>query len=301
MKSFIDCIPCFIDQTLGSVRSITDDTVLHEKILKKVLRVVSDLDMGDSPPAMGQKIHRIIREMTGNADPYQSNKERYNRFAESLMPMLKKKIDGRGDAFENGLRMAIAGNIIDFGKNHALTEDDVLKVINQCFSVLIDMDAVASLKEEVLCAKTILYLGDNAGEIVFDRFFIEQLPVEKITYVVRGRPIINDVTKVDAEEVNMNQLVRVADNGSDAPGTILSDCSPGFVERFHQADLIISKGQGNYETLSGMDNNIYFLLQAKCPVIARDIGCEIGAYIVRKNAISRIIEGNPKQGAANTK
>ncbi|MCK5255186.1 MAG: DUF89 family protein, partial [Deltaproteobacteria bacterium] len=122
---------------------------------------------------------------------------------------------------------------------------------------------------------------DNAGEIVFDRLFIEQLPREKVTYVVRGEPIINDVTIEDAREVDMFELVDVIDNGSDAPGTILETCSHEFQKRFASSDLVIAKGQGNYETLSDINKRIFFLLQVKCPVIAKDIGFEVGSFVVK--------------------
>ena len=136
-------------------------------------------------------------------------------------------------------------------------------------------------------AKDILYLGDNAGEIVFDRLFIEQMPHEKVTYVVRGEPIINDVTIEDAREVDMFDLVDVIDNGSDAPGTILETCSHEFQQRFASSDLVIAKGQGNYETLSDVNKRIFFLLQVKCPVIAKDIGFEVGSFIVKANTECR--------------
>ena len=113
-------------------------------------------------------------------------------------------------------------------------------------------------------------------EIVFDRLLIEQLPREKVTLVVRGAPVSNDATMIDAEDTGLTKLLEVIDNGSDAPGTILDDCSHAFRERFDSADLIIAKGQGNYESLSEVEKDIYFLLKAKCPVIARDLGCEVG-------------------------
>ena len=113
------------------------------------------------------------------------------------------------------------------------------------------------------------------------RLFIECMPRAKVTYVVRGAPVINDVTWKDAQEVNMCDLVEVIDNGSDAPGTIVDDCSEAFQERFSSADLIIAKGQGNYETLNALNKNIFFLFQAKCRVIARDAGCEIGSFVVK--------------------
>jgi uncharacterized protein with ATP-grasp and redox domains len=182
------------------------------------------------------------------------------------------------------LRLSIAGNIIDSGVNAAIRGSDVLRSIDRAMETDLDMRAVDRLRSAINGSTDILYLGDNAGEIVFDRLFIECMPYENVTYVVRGAPVINDVTHTDAQEVNMCDLVTVIDNGSDAPGTILEDCSQQFRERFSSADVIIAKGQGNYETLSDVNKNIFFLFQAKCPVIARDAGCQVGSFVVKGTA-----------------
>jgi uncharacterized protein with ATP-grasp and redox domains len=132
-------------------------------------------------------------------------------------------------------------------------------------------------------AKKILYLVDNTGEIFFDKLLIQQMPNDKMTFVVRGYPVINDATLIDAKIAGLTEMVEVIDNGSDAPGTILEDCSKEFLRHFSDADLIIAKGQGNYETLSNSNKCIFFILKAKCPVIARDIGCEIGSLVIQGN------------------
>jgi uncharacterized protein with ATP-grasp and redox domains len=142
-------------------------------------------------------------------------------------------------------------------------------------------------RQAVNDAREILYIADNAGEIVFDRLLIERLPIEKVTVAVKGSPVINDVTMEDALVAGLPRIVEVIDNGSDAPGTILESCSGYFQERFEKADLVIAKGQGNYETLSDIDKNIFFILKAKCPVIARDIGCEVGQMIFQKTKVFR--------------
>jgi len=144
---------------------------------------------------------------------------------------------------------------------------------------------LAEFSRAIAAAERILYLADNAGEIVFDRLLIERLPTEKVTVAVRGLPVINDATLIDAEYAGITELVEVIDNGSDAPGTILEDCSEAFLERFHAADLIISKGQGNYETLSQVHKDIYFLLKVKCPVVARDVGCQMNSLVLQRLAL----------------
>lgn len=282
MKTYFDCISCFVQQTISALRRISDDEALQGEALRKVLLLLSEINLNLPPPVMAQPIYRTIREVTGDADPFAQEKTNQNIYANSLVPEIKERYQNDPDLFVKMLRLSIAGNIIDSGVNSEVKREDVLKSIDCSMEIPIDMKAVNELRNAITEAHAILYLGDNAGEIVFDKLLIEQMPHDKVTYVVRGSPIINDVTIKDAREVKMDELVDVIDNGSDAPGTILDDCSQSFREIFESADLIIAKGQGNYETLSEVNKRIFFLFQVKCPVIARDIGCEIGSFIVER-------------------
>jgi damage-control phosphatase, subfamily I len=279
METHYDCLPCFVRQALDAVRLVTSDDHIHEMVIRKVLGTVSAMDFKQSPPVMGQYIHRLIREVTGCKDPYQSLKEKYNQYALGLYPEMKEKIEKASDRLETAVRLSIAGNIIDFGADFKV---DSFVINRTIMSSLTDrlMGDIHSLKKDIFSAEKILYLGDNAGEIVFDRLLIEQLPFHKIIFAVRGMPILNDATMDDAEQTGLTRLVQVIHNGSDAPGTVLEECAREFRDVFDQADLVIAKGQGNFETLSGVEKNIIFLLKAKCPVIAKHIGCETGASII---------------------
>ncbi len=281
MKTYIDCIPCFISQSLNAARLATSDEEIHERVMRGVLSEVSGMDLSQPPPLMGQYIHRVIRKLTGNADPYKSVKDHFNQFALELLPELQKKVRASSNPFETACRLAIAGNIIDYGVKTELDKSTVLDTIDQAMTVKIfgDMEA---LKHAANAAKKILYLGDNTGEIVFDRLLIEQLSPDRVTYAVRGGPVINDATMADAENTGMTDMVRVIDNGTDAPGTFLSICSDTFMKHYNNADLVISKGQGNYEALSEVDKNIFFLFKAKCRIAAKDAGCELGDIVVLK-------------------
>jgi len=243
--------------------------------------------LNDKPPVMGAKIHRLIQELIDRGDPYRRVKDISNKRALELYPGLKERVDTSEYPLETALRLAIAGNIIDLGVKGDIPNDDIAQTIENALSASLHHGAIDGFREAAHQARRILYLGDNAGEIVFDRILIEQLQKENITFVVRGQPVINDVTMVDAHTTGMADIVEVIDNGSGAPGTILNDCSVSFQERFFEADLIISKGQGNYESLSCTDANITFLLMAKCPVIARDVGCEVGSFIVRNSFLKK--------------
>jgi hypothetical protein len=206
--------------------------------------------------------------------------------AMELYPRLKDRIRGSMNPLETAVRLAIAGNVIDFGIYSSLGEADVVDAIDSALVDGWDADCLEALAQAVNDAREILYLGDNAGEIVFDRLLIEELPRGKVTFAVKGSPVINDATMEDAERVGLSSLVEVIDNGSDAPGTIVEDCSAEFRGRFERSDLIIAKGQGNYESLSGVDKDVFFILKAKCPVIARDLGCDIGQMILRRGDVA---------------
>jgi hypothetical protein len=197
-----------------------------------------------------------------------------------MYPELKQRIETSTDPLETANRLAIAGNVIDFGVNSTIESSQVERTIAESLTDPFDRESLEMFKHAVSQAEEILYLGDNAGEIVFDRLLIEQLPREKITFVVKGGPILNDAVIEDAQIVGLMDMVDVIDNGSDAPGTILESCSETFRRRFDRSDLIIAKGQGNYETLSDVDKNIFFLVRPKCSVLAQHLGREIGSLVL---------------------
>ncbi len=291
MKTFFDCIACFVRQSLDSVRMTTPDEAIHEQLLREVLRTLGEMDMHLSPPAMAQRIHRLIRKMTGRDDPYRSVKDRFNRLALDVYPELEARVERSANPLETAVRLTIAGNVIDMGVNSQLTDEQVHEAIDHALNATFEAN-LAAFGEATSNAGDILYLADNAGEIVFDRLLIEQLSPGKVTVAVKGSPIINDATIEDAEATGLTELVKVVDNGSDAPGTILDDCSDAFRRRFDEADLVIAKGQGNYETLSEVGRDIFFILKAKCPVIARDLDCAVGSLVLRRSGAKETIEGD---------
>jgi len=283
MKTFFDCIPCFVRQALDSVRRATDDETVQEQVLRATLRAISEMDLRGSPPAMGHKIHGFIRAHVGACDPYREMKDRSNELALELYPALKSRVEGSRDPLETAVRLAIAGNIMDVAVNGDVGQINVEEAIEHALTSPLDC-GMGCFASAVSAAKRILYLADNAGEIVLDRLLLERLPLKKVTVAVRGAPVINDATMADAQVAGITEMAEVIDNGSDVPGTILEECSATFRRCFDEADLVIAKGQGNYETLSELDKDIFFVLKAKCPVIARDLGCEVGALVLRRSA-----------------
>jgi uncharacterized protein with ATP-grasp and redox domains len=261
-----------------------------------VLCLAGKMDLSASPPAMAQKIHRVIRQLTETDDPYKLLKQRFNEFALDLFPKFQDLVSSSERPFEAAVRLAIAGNIIDLGAKCSLGLSEAEKVIEQTMTEPFDMTDFKVCQDATDRAEDILYLADNAGEIVFDRPLLEQIGPSKITFVVKGAPVINDATIDDAEEAGITNLVEVIDNGDDAPGTILQSCSHEFQHRFEEAGLIIAKGQGNYETLSDVDKDIFFILRAKCPVIAEDLNCPVGTLVLHKNRVSKIRQLTQERG-----
>ena len=281
MHTALECIPCFARQALEAARFVTDEPAVHEQILRNVLRSVAEMDLAQCPPVVAQRIHRHLRQLTGVDDPYWAVKDRFNRMALDMLPDLSVRVRQAADPLGMALRLAVAGNVIDLGVNGGLTEDEARQAVAGALDEPFHGD-VEGFRQAMEAASDILYLADNAGEIVFDRLLIEQLQTERVTVAVRGRPILNDATMADAQAAGLCDLVETIDNGSDAPGTILADCSESFRRRFTTADMIIAKGQGNFETLSDETANIYFLFKAKCPVIADHVGLPVGTHVATR-------------------
>ncbi|MDY0187926.1 MAG: ARMT1-like domain-containing protein [Syntrophus sp. (in: bacteria)] len=281
MKTSLDCIPCFLRQALDVARLSTADASIHERIIRDVLQWAGGINLDQPPPLLAQRIHRRLRELTGMADPYRAAKDRHNAMALKMLPRLRTETASASDPLIMAVRLSIAGNIIDMGVNGGFTETDLRRSLDQALAEPFSGDP-DGFRKSVAQAANILYLADNAGEIAFDRLLIEQLPTENVTVAVRGAPVINDATMADALASGLQEIAEVIDNGSDAPGTVLADCSREFNRRFDEADLILAKGQGNFETLSDENRNIYFLLKAKCPVIASHIGLPVGTHILKK-------------------
>lgn len=279
MKTYLDCLPCFLQQTLRAGRIATDDEKIIKQLLDDVGMMLKDIPLDNTPPETGMLIYQKISQITGNKDPYKVIKKENIDKALSLYPEMKKLVDRSNDKLLTAIKLAIAGNVIDFGVNRAF---DIEKEIAETVNKKLVLKDYEDFKEALDKAKEILYIGDNAGEAVFDKILIEQLK-KPVVYVVRGRPVINDVTFQDAVSIGIDKLARVISSGTPAPGTILKTCNPDFIKLFKSADMVISKGQGNYEGLSGEDRSIFFLLKVKCHVIARNIGAKVGDIILRNS------------------
>ncbi len=282
LVDYVTCTRCFLRHSLDAARQATQDKKVRRGIMFAVLREAVRILPHHPPPVLGREIHRLVRERTHNPDPYATVKRRYNNVAVALYPGLKKMVNEASDPFAAALRVAIAGNIIDFGTRSLEEEIEIEEALADTLARPLAVDHTEELRRKLASAKEILFLADNAGEIGFDRLLLEQLPLSRLTVVVRGSPVINDATLEDAREVGLMEIMDVIENGSDVPGTILEMCSPEFRERFNHADLVIAKGQGNYESLCSLDSgkDIFFLLKVKCAVVARALHCRTGDIVV---------------------
>lgn len=290
MKSYLDCIPCLFKQVLDSSRMYSSDPAVHERIMREVMEWCKDMDMSKPIPVMGLSVYRRLRKITGVADPYHAAKARQNRMALRLLPGLRAELEKTDDPFALSMRIAIAGNIIDMGGAGDASLSGIRKALHHAMTEPLKGN-IAAFRRAVKKAKTILYLTDNAGEIVFDRLLIEQLGPGRVTVAVRGAPALNDALLADARAAGLHKITKVIDNGSDAPGTIMENVSPQFKEAFMKADLVIAKGMGNYETLSEAPRQVYFLFKAKCPMVAKRAKVGIGSQVLahssrRKNRVS---------------
>lgn len=277
MKTHLDCIPCFMSQAIRAGRIVTDDENKIKQILDSLGAMIKDIPMDMPPPETASIVYQGIREITGVDDPYSEIKKSNIKEALSLHPKFKKIVTESNNRLLTAIRIAIGGNVIDLGVNKEFNIDkDITEILQQDFAILHFKEFINELNK----AKSVLYIGDNAGESVFDKILIEELG-KPVTYAVRGIPIINDVTYDDAIASGLDDVTKVISSGSKAPGTILESCNKEFLRRFNDADLIISKGQGNYEGLSNVKRTVFFLLKAKCHIIANNLGVKENDIVLK--------------------
>lgn len=282
MKTHLDCIPCFFRQGLSAARMVTDDAEKQKGVLDAIATKIPEISADMTPPEMGITIYQAVHAASGLEDPYKSLKDHYNRLVLDLYSRLKANVQEAKDPLLMAIRYAIAGNIIDFGPQSSFDlEQEIAASPTRPFSIF-DYE---NFRQALAETEEILYLGDNAGEIVFDKLLIETMN-KPTTFVVRGKPIINDATRQDATFVGMDEVADVIDNGAGIPGTILKYCSSEFHGHYQKAKLIISKGQGNYESLSEENKPIFFMLKAKCPVVATHLNVPVGGVILKQAEMS---------------
>jgi len=286
VRTELECLPCFFGQVARTLKHAGVNGDRGRDILRKAEMAIEKASLDEVPARTTTIIHRILREETG-LDPYKRVKDDYNRIALGMLPSLRRRAENLDDRLECGVRAAIAGNVIDFGIYESIDLDHALE---ESFRLPLTGGVYPVFARAVKNSRSILYLCDNAGEIVFDRLLIEVLRDmgKKVTAAVKGSPVINDATLDDARAAGLHECAAVIDNGNDGIGTLLEACSPRFLEHYRSADMIISKGQANYETLvREKDERIFFLFKVKCPVVAAFMERSNGDIVLSRGSAAK--------------
>ncbi len=286
VKTELECLPCFYGQIERTLAYAGINGDRGRRIRRTAEAVIERASLDEVPARTTTLIHRILNREAG-ADPYLQVKDLYNRIALQKLPELRKRAAEKADRLEGGARVAIAGNVIDFGIYEKVDLDHSL---GEAFRLPLSDAEYRAFSQAVKKADRILYLCDNAGEIVFDRVLLEILRDmgKDVTAVVKGSPVINDATRADADAAGLAECANVIDNGNDGIGTLLEACSPLFLEAYRSADLIISKGQANFETLvQTRDERIFFLFKVKCPVVANSLKRKNGDIVLMRGVSPR--------------
>ncbi|GAB6065896.1 DUF89 domain-containing protein [Aquifex pyrophilus] len=281
MKAYPECIPCLINQGLNAVRKLNLPKEKEMEIAVRSLKFLSQFEHFDRSPAYyAYFIQRIVKEITGEDDPFREYKKLANEKAKRIYGELLKELERAKDKLYFALKVSAAGNAIDFAiKGDFDPERELKKLLSKDFLV----NDYEILREKLREARSVFVIGDNAGEIVLDKILVRVLKElgKEVIYGVRGKPILNDATYEDAVEVSMTELCKVIDNGNDKVGTWLEECGEEFKKVFYGSDIVISKGQANFETLSDADRDVFFLLVAKCNPIGNETGGRKGELILK--------------------
>ena len=280
-----DCIICNLNIILRTLKIINKDENFLIENMKKVIGVISKVNKKLFPPELGGIVYKIVINSTNVKDPYKDIKRKQNNLILNNYFNLRQTILNTKDPLFEAVKFAVIGNVIDFGINEVVDFEEDIK---NSFKKGIAINDYNLLERDLKLSKRILYIGDNSGEIVFDKLLIslikEIYPDIDITFACRSEPIINDVLIKDALQVGIDEYAKVISSGMNLPGTILRYVNNEFMEELRRSDLVIAKGQGNFEGLEEEKmEKIYFLLKAKCNVVADYLGCRVGDLIIKRS------------------
>ena len=291
MKLSAMCIRCLMDRQEERVRGIGDEEK-RASFLKKVAGIIASAEEEDSAPCLVYEINKVYESLFGGLKSYEKEKKEFNALMLELEEEIDKDIRSVKDAkaiLKNAINYARTGNYIDFGAMNHVDKEQLLELLHKAKGEEVDEHTFAMLTEELGAAKELVYLLDNCGEIVADKLLIkviqEQYPEIHITVVVRGMEVLNDAVIEDAKDVGLTKIVEVIGNGNGIAGTQINKLSKEARTVLDKADIIISKGQGNFETIHGCGRNIYYLFLCKCEWFSERFGMERlkGVFINEKN------------------
>jgi hypothetical protein len=291
MQTYPECFVCFVQQTVSALKAAGIDETRQFDVIRQVMSFLPEADLSESPSHIVAHTNHILRAACGIDDFYAAYKQASTQQALALYPRLVERVRNSADPLDTAVRLSLAGNIIDVVNPR---EFDLSEVIERTLAQPYAADGLAPLRAALEDARSLLFLADNAGETVFDRVLVETLAAPVI-YAVKGGPILNDATLQEAVAAGLDRTAELVSTGADSPGTILEHCSPEFRRRYESADVIIAKGQANYETLPTDDPRLFFLLQVKCPVIARDSGLPQGGIVIQQGRASGAAKRNGRR------
>lgn len=271
MDTRADCLPCFLNQALHISRKIApEDAALHLRVLQAWSAKLSSLRLDRPPPALAGELYPLLAEILGSRDPFRLDKAEANRKTLDLLPRLRETVVRSPDRLKAALNISIIGNYIDSGVAQSFDWESAIHSEEQP----INEEHLKAFRCKAEAALEVLILGDNAGEIVLDSLLVQELQRLgcRVSYAVRGGPIINDATLEDAEAVGLTRLCRVISSGADTPGTVLDRCAEEFISELRSAPVVLSKGQGNFEALAGSWPGVFFAFKVKCGVVAQETG-----------------------------
>ncbi|MGM0607808.1 MAG: damage-control phosphatase ARMT1 family protein [Candidatus Muiribacteriota bacterium] len=285
MKAFPECVPCILNQLLFVLDKCEVSKEEKNNFYYGQMKKIASLIPEKTPMEVATEMHREVR-IKFNTDPYSEIKKLSGELIGENEKLLQNYFDSCNN-FSELISLVISGNLIDIKTQDEVNRLDIEKILKIGLSKKAGINHSKELEEKINKAQTILYLGDNAGEIYFDKYFVKWLSDngKKVYFAVRGDTILNDATMLEAREAGIDEVCyKLINNGYDAPGTYKNKCSRDFQKVFNKADLIISKGQGNLETLYGdKSKDIFFMLLTKCRPIAELMGTNINDIVIGYN------------------
>lgn len=279
------CVTCILNQVEKTLAVMDIDSKTAEKIRAEALAMSRHFSFEHTPPFVAKDVYQMISRYSGNDDPLHNVKQESMRNAAEHLPFIHEQIAASDDPLFASIKAAVAGNVIDFG---AKEQFDLAEEIGSVFKTDFAINDYKRLKADIEHNDRIMILADNSGENVYDKVMIATIkklyPDKQIRYVVRGRPIINDITVKEAEQVGIGEVAEIIDSGVDTPGLDLLRSRREFAEMFERTPLVLAKGMGNYECLESNGKSIYFLFKVKCDVVAESIGAPLGSLILKRQS-----------------
>ncbi len=287
MQVTADCIPCYLQQAISACRVAGLDDTGQQQLLTGLLPLIAGLDISRTPAENSALVLFETYRLLGQSDPFKEAKAASNRLARTFLPSLEKIIEFSDDPLMTALKVAVAGNVIDMGINPNFDVNASIQQVLDGGFARCDSEPLRDLLQN---GRRLVVIGDNSGEILFDYLLLARLRqyIEDLYYVVKGGPILNDATRQDAEEAGIDLLAEVVTTGSNYLGVVPELCGEALQSLLQSADLVIAKGQANYETLEGTSlagERTFFMLRAKCACVASRLGVELGSSVLVRNQV----------------